>query len=403
LGQPKGDLLMSRRCSNWLKTLAEYVEETESPRHFWLWSGLFCISSALQRKVWLPFGLETIYPNLYLMFVAEPGWCRKGPPLGFAKKILLDIEIPVGIDSPTKRHLTQKLAELSKNQHFQYNTVTKSQASLALVSKELSSFLAVDPKSMIEVLTDLYDCHDVWDYGTSGAGEDFVRNLCIGCFFATTPGWIAKNLPEEAIGGGFTSRYILVSATERYKELSYPPIPSSELYRDLMIDLAKISQITGQIEWSKKAFLYYDSWYKTIKEWARNLGDDRLFPSFSRVHVMAIKTAIALHMAESNTLIIEEKDIQASVKLLTSVFNNASIAFSSHGRSRTAVETDRLKTQLKILKTVTFRKLLRLNYRNTNKQELSEILENLDAMGLVKLERIAETNSEIIKWIGGKK
>jgi len=394
--------MASRRCVNWLKTLAQYVEDTESPRHFWLWSGIFCITAALQRKVWLPFGLETIYPNLYIMFVAEPGWCRKGAPLAFSKKILSDIEIPVGIDSPTKRHLTQRLAELSKNQHFIHKTVTKSQAPLALISKELSSFLAVDPKAMVEVLTDLYDSHDVWDYGTSGAGEDFIRNLCIGCFFATTPGWIAKNLPEEAIGGGFTSRYVLVSATERYKELSWPPVPSKELYRDLKIDLAKISRIVGEVSWSKEAYLFYDAWYKTILDWAQKVGDDRLFPSFSRVHVMAIKTAIALHVAENNSLIIEERDIQAAVKLLTSVFNNASIAFSSHGRSRTAVETDRLKTQLKVLKTVTFRKLLRMNYRNTNKLELSEILENLETMGHIKRERIAETNSQIITWMGRK-
>jgi len=393
---------MARRCKNWLKTLAEYVEETETPRHFWLWCGVFCISAALQRKVWLPFGLETIYPNLYIMLVAEPGWTRKGAPLGFAKRILADVEIPVGIDSPTKRHLTQRLAELSKNQHFIHNTVTKSQAPLALISKELSSFLAVDPKAMVEVLTDLYDCHEVWDYGTAGSGEDFVRNLCIGCFFATTPGWIAKNLPEEAIGGGFTSRYVLVSATQRYKEIPSPPLPPAALYRDLKIDLAKISRIVGEVSWNPEAKAFYEDWYKTIVKWAQKVGDDRLFPSFSRVHVMAIKTAIALHVAESDSLTIEIQDIQASIRLLTSVFDNASTAFSSHGRSRTAVETDRLKNQLKILKSVSFRKLLRMNYRNTNKLELMEILENLDAMGVIKRERIAENNSEIISWRRGK-
>ncbi len=394
---------MARRCQNWLKTLAQYIEDTESPRHFWLWSGIFCISAALQRKVWMPFGLDTVYPNLYIMLVAEPGWCRKGAPVSFAKKILLDIEIPVGIDSPTKRHLTQRLAELTKSQHYTHNSVTKSQAPLALISKELSSFLAVDAKAMVEVLTDLYDSHDIWDYGTAGSGEDFIRNLCLGCLFATTPGWIAKNLPEEAIGGGFTSRYVLVSGLERYKELSYPPPPPVELYRDLKVDLGKISRIVGEFSWDDEAFKVYDTWYKTITTWAQDVGDDRLFPSFSRVHIMAIKTAIALHVAEKDTLIIEPTDINASIDLLTSVFNNASSAFSSHGRSRTAVETDRLKNQLKILKTVTFKKLLRMNYRNTNKLELTEILENLDAMGLIKRERVAETNSEIITWKGGKK
>lgn len=392
--------MASRRCKNWLQTLAKYVEETETPRHFWIWGGIFCISAALQRKVWLPFGMDNLYPNLYVMLVATPGWCRKASPVVFAKKILMDIEIPVGIDSPTKRHFTQRLAELSKTQHFLYREVTKSQAPLALVSKELSSFLAVDPKNMVEVLTDLYDTHDVWDYGTASAGEDFLRNLYVSCFFATTPGWMAKNLPEEAIGGGFTSRFVLVSGIERYKELSLPPTPPKELYRDLKIDLAKISRIVGEVKWTPEAFEFYDNWYKTILPWARDVGDDRLFPSFSRVHTMAIKTAIILRVAEEDSLIIQKQNIEGAIKLLTSVFNTASEAFSAHGRSRTAVETDRLKGQLKILKMVTFRKLLKMNYRNTNKMELNEILENLEAMGLIKIERVAETNSQIINWVG---
>ncbi len=390
--------MANRRCKNWLKTLQLYIEETESPKHYWLWSGIFCITSALQRKVWLPFGLEPIYPNLYIMIVGEPGWTRKAAPLSFAKRILSDIEIPVGIDSPTKRHLTMRLAELSKNQHFTYNGVTKSQAPLALISKELSTFLAVDPKNLVEALTDLFDNHTVWDYGTATSGEDFIRNLCISCFFATTPGWIAKNLPEEAIGGGFTSRFVLVSGTERYKAIPVPPLPSAELYRDLKIDLAKISQLSGEVSWAPDAKDLYDNWYKSILAWAQSVGDDRLYPSFSRVHVMAIKTAIALHAAEENSLIIEKHNMEAAIALLTSVFNNASQAFSSHGRSRTAVETDRLKDRIKLLKKVTFKQLLRINYRNTNKMELSEILENLETMGFISMEPSPEVNSTVILW-----
>lgn len=392
--------MTTRRCKNWLKTLQVYVEETESPRHYWLWSGLFCLTAALQRKVWLPYGLEPLYPNLYIMLVGEPGWTRKAAPVSFAKKILTDIEIPVGIDSPTKRHLTMRLAELSKNQHFTYKGVTKSQSALALVSKELSSFLAVDPKNIVEILTDLYDSHSVWDYGTSTAGEDALKNLCIGCFFATTPGWIAKNLPEEAIGGGFTSRFVMVSGTHRYKEIPIPTLPPIEVYRDLKIDLAKISQLTGEVSWTSEAKEVFNVWYKSILSWAQETGDDRLFSSFSRVHTIAIKAAIGLHVSESDDLVIERRDIEGAIKLLTSVFNNASQAFSSHGRSRIAVETDRLKDRIKFLKQTTFKKLLCLNYRNTDKLLLSEILENLETMGFISVKASPGLGSEIITWKG---
>ena len=74
-----------RQCENWLITLMDYVEETEAPRVFWLWSGLSTIASALQRKVWIPFGMETLYPNMYIMLVADPGD--------------VDVSIPAALDN----------------------------------------------------------------------------------------------------------------------------------------------------------------------------------------------------------------------------------------------------------------------------------------------------------------
>ena len=391
----------SRKCNrSWLKTLGEYVEETESPRHFWLWSGLFILGSALQRRVWLPFGRDPVYPNLFVMVVAPPGWSRKGAPVGFAKDILEDVGLPVGIDSPTKRHLTKRLAALSETEQFFYNGFKRPQAPLALISKELSSFLAVDPKGMIEAITDLYDNHKKWDYGTSGKGEDVLRNLCVSCLFATTPDWIARNLPEEAIGGGFTSRFVLVSGVDRYKEVSIPPPPPEELYKKLKIDLEMVAHLTGEFEWGEGAREAYDAWYPTIKPWADSVGDDRLYSSFSRVHVQVIKIAMCLHVAQKNNLILERKDIERAIKLVKGVFATASEAFSSHGRSPIAIILDKIIKQAKVFKTITASRLLKLNYRDVTKKGLSEILENLETMKLIRIEYCEKTKETFVYWIG---
>jgi hypothetical protein len=57
----------------------------------------------------------------------------------------------------------------------------KPQCPVALISKELSSFMAVNPKEMIEVLTDLFDSHDVWEYKTSEKGTDKLYGVCVNC------------------------------------------------------------------------------------------------------------------------------------------------------------------------------------------------------------------------------
>lgn len=391
---------MSRACKDWIATLKQYVEDTESPRNFWAWSGLWTVGSALQRRVWVEFGMDKIFPNLFIMFIAPPGWSRKGAPVGFAKKILEDIQIPVGIDSPTKRHLTKRLHSLSETEHFFHEGFKRGQAPLALPSKELSSFLAVDPKGMIEALTDLYDSHDKWDYGTSGKGEDMLRNLCVSCLFATTPDWIANNLPEGSIGGGFTSRFLLVTGLGKYKEVSWPPPPNQEIYKKLKKDLETIRHITGEFTVEPEAREIYDDWYAKIIPWAERIGDPKLYNNFSRVHVQLIKTAMCLHIAREDSLVIEPRDMRSAIKLIKNVYETASDAFAGHGKNPMAVVMDRCIKACRAHGTITANKLLKLNYRDATKKSIMEILENMEAMKMVKLDMCDQTKTVFVIWTG---
>lgn len=386
----KPDFSKPRQCDNWLKTLSEYVEETESPRVFWLWAGIHTLASTLQRKVWLPFGIETIYPCLYIMIIAPPGEVRKANPVSLAKKLLQAVKVPVFVDSPTKRALTQTMAELHKKQWFyvineQGVRVPKAHCSIALISKELSSFLAVDAKAMIEILTEIYDPHDEWEYKTSGVGADKLYGVCTNCLFASTPSWIANNLPEDAIGGGFTSRCVVITATEKYKWLSYPPVPNTELFEKLRIDLLRIRGLTGEFRWDAEAFRYYDEWYGSLKKLTVECRDHRVRPFIARMHTIAIKVAMCLRVAHSDELVIKASEIGQAIELVTDVYETAGAAFGGHGRAKNSVETDVILRQVKMFQTITFPELLKLNFRNTNKRELEEIMETLVAMGSIEV------------------
>lgn len=393
---------MPLKRRNWLTMLREYVEDTESPRHFWIWAGLFCIGSALQRKVWVDFGLSNLYPNLYIMIVAPPGWCRKGPPAGFAKEILTDIDSPVFVDSPTKRALTEELARLSTLCHFSWENKNYPQAPLALVSKELSSFLAVDPKNMIEVLTDLFDSHDRWDYRTSKSGEDSIFGVCVSCLFASTPTWIAANLPAEAIGGGFTSRFIMVSGESKYKNVPIPPSKNRELYQHLVDDLAHISRLIGKFEWSPEALAAYESWYYTLDDKRMKCQDERLQGHLSRIHTIAIRVAMCLHVAEEDSLIIEKRDIETAIGLLEEAFQDASKAFSAHGRSDQALDTDAVLRQIVGMKYIPYKDLCIMNYRNVTRSQLNDILDYLENMESIRREYDAN-GKQVIRYIGSAK
>lgn len=393
--------LGKRKVSNWLNGLQQYVEDTEAPRDFWLWGGIFTICAALQRRVWLPYGLEPIYPNIYVLFVAPPGWCRKALPLTVAKKMLKKAGMNVSKDSSSKRALTKEMAELYKTSHFTLNGKMIPQTPLAIISKEMSSLLAVDPKGMTEVLTDLFDSHDEWEYGTAGQGEDNLYGVCVSCFIATTPTWLSANLPQEAIGGGFTSRFAIVTGYDIYKSVPIPPIPDKRVYEMLVSDLSMIGMLAGEIEWASEAKDRFEGWYKTLRPRVPDIKDERLHPFVSRMHVIALKVAIAMHIAYSNELVIELKDMEGAIELLESVLDTASDALGGHGRSITSQDVENVMRQIRFRGKVTFKDLLAMNYRNTNKKELETVIETILGMGAVQ-EHTTSKGTKIYKWLGKK-
>ncbi len=388
-----------RQLDNWLVSLLEYVEDTEAPRVFWLWAGISTIASALQRKVWLPFGMENLYPNMYVLLVADPGECRKGMPLSMSKKILQDIGLHIFADSPTKRAFTKDLDEVRKNLFFYMpgSNAPIVHSSMTIVSKEFASLLAVNPKEIIDLLTDLWDSHDEWEYKTSDKGKDKLYRVCLNAFIGTTPRWLTSNLPPEAIGGGFTSRVIFVYAREKYKWLSLPPPPNDKLYQLLKHDLKTINSLVGEFQFGPDAFDVYNNWYQTIKDKTKDLSDDRLRGNLSRIHTNALKTAMCLHIAYANDFIITDKDMAKAIAIVEASLGNAGEALGGHGSSRTAAGVERILRQVQLIGKISFTALLRSNYRETNKLELSEILETLEGMGAVKLE------TTIDNFSGGKK
>lgn len=391
--------LGKRKLENWLTGLQEYVEDTEAPRDFWLWGGIFTLCSTLQRRVWLPYGLEPIFPNIYVLLVAPPGICRKAGPPSLAKKMLKKAGIPVSIDSFSKRDFTKELAELYKTEHFTYNNEMRPQTPIALVSKEMSSLLAVDPKGMIEVLTDLFDSHEEWEYGTSGQGHDKLYGVCVSCFIATTPSWLASNLPQEAIGGGFTSRFAIITGYEKYKRVPIPPIPSEELYNKLLADLSIVAMLTGEFQWTKNSREFFMNWYKTLDEKVNETKDERLHSFIERMHAIALKVAMAIRVSYSNELIISLADIEASTELVETVLKTAGDALGGHGRSITSVDVELIMRQIKHRGQLTFNELLSINYRNTNKYELETVLDTIVAMKVVE-ERVSGEGIKTYRWRG---
>ncbi len=392
----------NRKCEDWLKALLEYVEDTEAPRLYWLWGGISAISSALQRRVWVPYGLEDIYPNLYIIIVARAGE-RKGGPLGLTKRMLEDIYIPVSVDSTSKRALTKELAKVAETCLFTHPDGTQRRMSAeAVISKELGSLLAIDKENMIITLTDLWDSHDSWKYNTSDKGHDFLFNVCITLFAATTPRYIVNNLPPDAYAEGFASRALWLSELPFYKSVYWPKPFEAFLYKKLIHDLGVISQLTGEFKIAPGAKKLFKDWYDKIPARKLVLRDERIRGNLNRLHLMVLKTAMCLRVARTNTLIAEEDDIGRAIDLVEDIFSNTTKAFGMGGYSRLGPMIQKVGDQIMVLENTTKGELMTINSMDLSISELEEVLRSLEMMGRIEMPITVEGPDQKIRGVKRK-
>src|SRR5258706_1089841 len=188
---------MSRELSDWLNSYLEYSEETEPPKSYHIFCGLSVIAGALQRKVYLPMGFETIYPNLYIILVGPSGKTRKGVALGIAKEILSQVPgVNIAPESSSGRESTVLAMKRSlSNFEDPSDGKIKLHCSLTAFSEELSVFLGQGDIKYLANLTDWYDSKDMWTYETIGRGIDSLQGLCFNLAGGTAPDWIQSMLP----------------------------------------------------------------------------------------------------------------------------------------------------------------------------------------------------------------
>ena len=102
--------------------------------------------------------------------------------------------------------------------------------------------------------------------------------------------------------------------------------------------------------------------------------DDRFISFLERIHILAIKTAMAIRVAYSNDLIIEADDIQLAINLLEEILPNLKTAYGALGRSKSAPDLDRVLGQIKKKGVVSLSELQKMNWRHLDSFALTNVL-----------------------------
>ncbi len=400
---------MARELDNWLDSYLEYTDNSESPISFHTWCGLSVIAGALQRRVYLPWGIgQVIYPNLYIVLIGPSGRTRKGVALGIAKEFLKKSPgITVVPESSSGRQamiLAMKRA-LSNFQDPTDNTI-KFHCAVTAFSEELSVFLGQGDIGYLSNLTDWYDSKDDWEYETIGRGKDSLQGLCVNMCGGTAPDWIQSMIPQEALGGGFTSRIIFVVEEKKRKIVpEYIVTPEmKELAGKLQRDLDRIGQMSGEMAFDESARKLYIDWYidqDTKLSAGKPAVADSRFSGYNERRATHIRKLMLVCSASRNDdLIITKADFDRALKLLEDVEVKMPKTFGGLGKGKISDETDTVMDFIRAMGTTTRRTLLEKYYRDIDLQALVAVEQTLLQLGKIKIRLLPETQDKLYTWIG---
>lgn len=399
---------MARELDNWLDAYLEYTENTESPTSYHMWCGLATIAGALQRKVYLRWGIgQVIYPNLYVVLIGPSGRTRKGVALGIAKDLLK--QIPGVTVAPESSSGKQSTILVMKRAGLDFvdpsDNKTKRHCSVTAFSEELSVFLGQGDIAYLSSLTDWYDSKDDWEYETVGRGKDSIKGVCLNLVGGTAPDWIQSMIPHEAVGGGFTSRIIFV--VEEAKRKIVPEhtmtVREIELQEMLVRDLERISKLVGESVMSRAVKDLYVAWYieqNTRTESGSPAIDDPRFAGYNERRATHLRKLLLVSAAaRGDDLIIQPDDFHRAVRFLESAERNMHKTFGGFGKGKNSDGTEVIKEYICKVGSTTRKQVLSRFYRDVDASTLTSIEETLRQMGVIKVSLLKDLD-KLYVWNG---
>jgi len=331
----------NRQCENWLTEFGNWtLPRSEAPYSFIFWTGLFALASSLRRHVKVPrtiLGSWECAPNLYVMFVADPGKARKTTTVNYVEDLLDEIpSITRAPDLITKESLL--------------TTVAKSDdSSMCINAPEFGEFIVKSGVEMYGFLTNGYDGKKRLSASTISRGLELTEKPCFNLLGATTPVWIASNMPESIIGGGFASRVVFIYE-ERvrrreifYDDLSdYDPKENEELGKKLIGDLTHISKnLHGDFGLAPEARKFMREWYHETAE-DGTAENYKMHGYYERRPAHVFKVAMCLHVAYSDELVLTLGDIKNAIEILQQIERKLPQTFAAIGKNPYTVDMNRI-------------------------------------------------------------
>jgi len=397
---------MSRELGDWIDSYLEYTKESEPPTIYHTWGALAVIAGALQRKVHLRMGFERIYPNMYAILVGHSGRTRKGVALDIAYKMLSTLAtVAIAPESSSREAIILAMKRNAQNFEDPITGNISVHCSLTAFPEELAVLLGQGDIKLLANLTDWYNSKDEWSYETVGRGRDALQGVCLNLFGATAPDWIQSMLPQEAVGGGFTSRVIFIVAERKRATVPEHNLTNEEilLQEKLARDLERIHQLKGMFFFSPEGHDAYNKWYleqdKLLSE-GKPAIEDRRFAGYCERRATHLRKLMMLtSVSRSDSLEISLADFHRSLSILTEVEKKMHKTFGGLGTAPHSDIFEKVIAYIQTLGITTRSQLLVKFYHDMDSMALRTIEEQMEQMKLVKIRLLPDQKEKVYEWI----
>lgn len=327
------------------------------------------------------FGYRRIYPNLYVILIADSALCRKSSALEIGTDLMMDMTNPPSL-------YTQKMTPQAFIADLSLAFRRCGTSASFICADELSAFLGGSQQSLdsIIVLTKLYDCPAHWGYKTRMHGEEPIENSYITFLATTTSSWMKVSLPPHVVGGGFTSRIIMIRR-ESPREPSYLPRLTADeltLRSRLLYDLEQMRGVKGEFKLSQDAERMYKDWYEEHFKNQYNV----LKGYYGRKHTHILKIAMLLSFSKRDDLIIHVKDFILAKMMVEAEEAPTMKALEEIESTPEGLLTAKICDYIQKHKKIGRVELLRRFSYTTNAKQLTELIETLAQQDLIEVTQV---------------
>ena len=320
-----------RNFPSFIEAYVAHTTATEAPEQFHRWTAISLIASTIGRNLWIDQGHFKWYPNFYIFMIAKAGLGTKSTAMSIGKRILAESRVVrIGANSATWQALAKELKEAKrtfkslKDGEWDPNADTTPYCTMSYFASELGNFLDFENRELVEFLTEMWDCpDDIWSRKTVSGGKLEIENPCLNMIGATTLNWVKNNYKHSLVGGGFSSRIIMILGRDKRALIPYPVLEKESpatlaMKPQLVEDIIAISKLYGPMSMTDEAIDYGRSWYRDhyMNPKKRRLQGEQYEGYYARKQTHMHKLAMILSVARGDDLTVTLDDLQLAHRML---------------------------------------------------------------------------------------